>query len=165
MILPWSYRWAKHRVFVLCNQRRSHAGGWEWSQPYAPPSQQCSDPIWQRWVAHLCAQPIWHAAVTFPKQNKLKKNATVAANCLAHAWLLERVFKHAVSCWRELQRFLTAAPLVSKISLTARILFFQRGSLNLILFIYTPSLLLSSSTGRVWVGNNYFCLLMFIASE
>lgn len=73
MILPWSYRWAKHRVFVLCNQRRSHAGGWEWSQPYAPPSQQCSDPIWQRWVAHLCAQPIWHAAVTFPKQNKLKK--------------------------------------------------------------------------------------------
>lgn len=60
-------------MFVLCNQRRSHAGGWEWSQPYAPPSQQCSDPIWQRWVAHLCAQPIWHAAVTFPKQNKLKK--------------------------------------------------------------------------------------------
>jgi len=34
----------------------------------------------------------------FPNRTSLKKNATVAANCLAHAWLLERVFKHAVSC-------------------------------------------------------------------
>lgn len=113
----------------------------------------------------LCSAHLTHCSYLSQTEQVKKKNATVAANCLAHAWLLERVFKHAVSCWRELQRFLTAAPLVSKISLTARILFFQRGSLNLILFIYTPSLLLSSSTGRVWVGNNYFCLLMFIASE
>jgi len=124
---------------------------------------QSNATLWVSWMPCLLI-PSDAVGLSFPNRTSLKKIG-VAGKHLAHAWLGEKVVQ-ACCLLLTWEADISNSSSFGFQNLAHRADFlFRQGSLNRVLFIYTPSLLLCSSTETVRVSSSYFCLLMFVASE